>query len=517
MRTILWRERWIPVLVGVAGLGLVGALAWRELASAGERQDLSIARIAQARLDGARRDIGDWTQALQDTLAGELEGADDARLDSLAHDHPLALAAFRTVRGEVVFPDSGPASSREDLAFLERTRRLWSGHAVVAATGSLREGGRRAGEQPGWIPWHWEDGLHILVRIRRDDTTDLGLELDRTALLSRLVGEVTPHELGGGAVDLLDGSGRLLHRWGSYTPDTTRERRPLARGGLATPFETWSLEIRGPEAEWAAAARATTLRSVLLRWGIAGLAWIVAVFLVSREWTRTLREARLKTGFVQQVSHELRTPLTNIRLHAELARDGTLEDDTFRHLEVVGQETERLSRLVSNILTFARSEAAPLRVHPVAQELGSLLESALASFAPTLARTGMVLERSLPTGECVLVVDPDAAVQILQNLVGNAVKYASGGRWIGIVVERCSNRWEIRVRDRGPGVPASRREDIFRPFVRLSDRITEGVAGTGIGLGIARDLARSHGGDLTLETADSGGCTFLWTLPRDAS
>lgn len=511
---MFWRERGLPALAGLAGLVLVGWLAARDAATELGGQELSIARVAQTRLEGTRREVSDWLLSLQDRLWSDLRGADDAELDSLWQTHPLAVGAFRTVRGRVVFPDStAPGVSDEHRSFLRRTERLWSGRAVISSGTADGEGGGKARLE--WIPWHWEDGLHFLVRVAVDDTTDVGLEIDRTALLSLLVGEVSPKDLGGGSIELLDGTGRLLHRWGSHVPDSTSASHPLASGSLGAPFDNWSLRVHGLESIWGPLARQNSLRNILLRWGLAAFLWLAAVFVVSREWTRTLREARLKTGFVQQVSHELRTPLTNIRLHAELARDGTLEDDTFRHLEVVGQETERLSRLVSNILTFARSEKGPLKIQPSLVEVRSLLDAALAPFAPTAERTGVRIETRIPPEESHIYVDPDAATQILQNLVGNALKYAWTGKWIGVTLVGCSNRWEIRVQDLGRGIPSSQREAVFEPFFRLSDRINEGVAGTGIGLGIARDLARGHGGNLILETG-AAGCTFLWILPRPA-
>lgn len=510
------RERWLPPIAGLAGLAVVGWLGFREAAAVLGDRDAALARVADARLDGARRDVSDWLLGLQDSLWSTLEGVDDSRLDSLGRFDPLAVAGFRTVRGSLVFPDTlDGLVSRENRAFAQRTARLWSGRAVLASSGRGTEGGSplRALE---WIPWHWEDGLHFLVRRPVDDSVDVGLEIDRTALLARMVGDVELRELGGGSIDLVDGAGRLLHRWGSHEPDSSALDHPMAAGALGAPFEGWTLRVNGLEAAWAERSRMDALRSILLRWGIAAAVWLLVVFLVSREWTRAVREARQRTGFVQQVSHELRTPLTNIRLHAELARDGTLEDDTFRHLEVVGQETERLSRLVANILAFARSEKEPVRVQPVRTGVDALLDSALGPFAPVAARSGVTIERRVdaPAGS-EIVVDPDAATQILQNLVGNAFKYASSGKWIGIEFALRTEHWEIRVRDRGPGIPASQRERVFAPFYRLSDRI-EGVAGTGIGLGIARDLARAHGGDLTIEPG-TPGTTFLWILPRSLS
>lgn len=505
------RERRNLGLVALLGLVVVVLLAWREDRAATDRRDRELGRRSHERLEGVRSGIARWTDSLRRTYDSVLDHAGDSTLAARLRVDPLVAMAFRVARGEILLPADGPPASEDDRAFRERTRRLFNGRAVVP--GEARpEGEVGTMEGAQWIPWHWEDGLHILVQRRVDPDTSIGFELDRIALLSRLMSGFEPSDLGGGSMVLREASGRVLHQWGGYPGDSLGDPS-LGSVPLAAPLGTWVVELHGPQQAWAADVRSDLRRSLVLRWGLVAGAYLLVVFLAGREWTRALREARQKTGFVQQVSHELRTPLTNIRLHAELAREGTLEEDTFRHLAVVGQETERLSRLVANILTFARSERGPLELRPAVGDLREILEQSAAPFTPFLERAGIRVEWSLPASGATARFEPDAASQILHNLLGNAIKYAAPGGWIGISIETSPRAWKIRVADRGPGIPERERENVFKPFHRLSDRITDGVAGTGIGLGIARDLARAMGGDLVLE-AVSPGCIFLWTVPR---
>ncbi len=112
------------------------------------------------------------------------------------------------------------------------------------------------------------------------------------------------------------------------------------------------------------------------------------------------------------------------------------------------------------------------------------------------------------------VHDADAVAQILGNLLGNVEKYAAADRRVDVATGQDPRSAELQVRDYGPGVPAALRERVFKPFFRVRDDLTEGVSGTGIGLGIARDLARLHGGDLRLEDA-APGARFVLRLPLE--
>jgi signal transduction histidine kinase len=239
----------------------------------------------------------------------------------------------------------------------------------------------------------------------------------------------------------------------------------------------------------------------------------LAVFFY-RESSRELREARSRVRFVNQVSHELRTPLTNIRLYAELleGRIGDGDVEARRKLEVIVAESERLSRLIGNVLTFARQGRGELALHPRPGSLDEVVGDVVEQFRPALAARGVTVEQALDAKGAVLL-DRDAVEQIVGNLLSNVEKYAPRSGPLEIRSHREAGRTLLQVADRGPGIPQVSTEAVFRPFVRLSNRLTEGVSGTGIGLAIARDLARLQGGELRLVPSERGAC-FELELPN---
>ncbi len=173
-------------------------------------------------------------------------------------------------------------------------------------------------------------------------------------------------------------------------------------------------------------------------------------------------------------------------------RDSGLDRELDR-LSVIQHETTRLGRLIENVLAFARSgKPRPVRTSLV-ENVESLIDDVLATFEPQLRECQMVVER---TAEQVqpLRIDREAFEQILVNLISNAIKYAASGRVLRIETAYTSQQLTLRVIDFGPGIPKRMRKRVFEPFVRGSNRL-EDPAGTGIGLSIARQLARQHGGD----------------------
>lgn len=196
-----------------------------------------------------------------------------------------------------------------------------------------------------------------------------------------------------------------------------------------------------------------------------------------------------------------------MRLYAELLAERLPDDDpkAARFAAVIIDESRRLGRMIENVLVFGRRQRRALELRPAAAVVDEVVTEMLETFRPGLEERGLALESSLEAPARVLV-DADALGQILGNLVGNAEKYAAGGGWLGVLTRQEAGRTTLEVRDRGPGIPPTERERVFRPFHRLHDSAREGVSGTGIGLTIARDLARLHGGDLTVEPSEQGAC-----------
>jgi signal transduction histidine kinase len=223
-----------------------------------------------------------------------------------------------------------------------------------------------------------------------------------------------------------------------------------------------------------------------------------------------------KTSFVANVSHELKTPLTSIRMYAEML-GGAAGDDPGQRGKYVGvilAESERLSRLIANVLDFSRMEEGKKRYRPETFPLQEVLQEIAEAWGPTLSEQGMDLRIEAPSQPLTATVDRDALVQVLQNLLVNAGKYAAAGGEV-ILAASAGPAGDIilRVLDRGPGVPPSMREKIFRKFQRGDDRLTAETTGAGLGLAIARNLLRDQGGDLTCHSRPGGGAEFRVVLP----
>ena len=170
---------------------------------------------------------------------------------------------------------------------------------------------------------------------------------------------------------------------------------------------------------------------------------------------------------------------------------------------MICSESRRLTRLIANVLSLARRQRGKLAVRPAPAVPDRVVADLLEQFRPGLERAGIAIAFEAGADGPVLV-DADALEQILGNLVGNVEKYAADGGSLEIATRQDGDRLVVTVADRGPGIPRAAARRVFEPFVRLSGSVSEGASGTGIGLAIARDLARLHGGDLTLEPAGTG-------------
>ncbi|MFN0127918.1 MAG: sensor histidine kinase [Verrucomicrobiales bacterium] len=226
-------------------------------------------------------------------------------------------------------------------------------------------------------------------------------------------------------------------------------------------------------------------------------------------------------SFVNRVSHELRTPLTNIVLNADLAADAldNRPQEAGRRLDVVREEAARLTRLVDNVLDFSRRDSIHSTKPDSMVNPRDLVDSVVRPFEPAFRRRGMSLRLTGEAPPCQL--ESDLLTQILANLLSNAEKYAPCGE-IAISLERVGTDLVMQVRDQGPGVPEADAQRIFEPFVRLHDQLTEGVAGAGLGLSIARDAAARLGGTLGVLPRDTSvssttGAVFELRLPLYAA
>ncbi len=278
----------------------------------------------------------------------------------------------------------------------------------------------------------------------------------------------------------------------------------------------WLLDL-DPSASTAAAAAEAQLviaqfrRAFTLTAGAIALAAGAVILIL----LQTDRLARQRARFAAAAAHELKTPLAGLQLHAEMLADdlGDAEHRS-RYAAVVSAEAERLGRVVGNMLDLARLERASPGVTPRPGNLGAAVATRVERQTARLANAGVAIELEVESDLPPALFDPDGLAQILDNLLDNAEKHsrAVAGRRIRITVSCERDTFRVEVADNGPGIPRSQRRAVFRPFDRAEGAV--GKPGLGLGLAVARSLARAQGGELELASSDKPGATFVLTVPR---
>jgi signal transduction histidine kinase len=231
----------------------------------------------------------------------------------------------------------------------------------------------------------------------------------------------------------------------------------------------------------------------------------IGSWLIWRDLGRQVRLARQKTDFVSNVSHELKTPLTSIRIFSELLANNPDPDRQKRYSEIIVNESSRLTRLINNVLDFARMDRGETKYEKRVFDLNALVRETLTNFRPNFSSEG------IDSGPLPVMGNRDAIAQVLLNLLSNAEKYGDGR--IEVTTLRSENGLAtVRVSDRGPGVPRGSEEKIFEQFYRAHNSLNSGIQGAGLGLTLARQIARANGGDVIYEPCPGGGSQFSLTL-----
>jgi signal transduction histidine kinase len=226
--------------------------------------------------------------------------------------------------------------------------------------------------------------------------------------------------------------------------------------------------------------------------------------------TARLAEAEeLERNFLMSVSHELRTPLTAIRGHVQALREELVEDPAAREasLSVIAFESERLARLVGDLLDLAKLDAHRFTLTEEEVELRRLLDQAYQARSEEARQRGIEYERRFESSP-VVHTDGDRVLQIVTNLLDNAFAWTPDGGRIALSLASENGTIAVSVSDSGPGIPSAERERIFKPFWSA-----DGSGGTGLGLAIASELAQALGGDLALHSVPGTGSRFELRLP----
>jgi signal transduction histidine kinase len=413
-------------------------------------------------------------------------------------------------------------SSRPDLgpAPVENVGQTAKGIAVQRVAGPIAN--TLIGDGT-WQVWYMDEGAQLILWLQTSNGAAVGILLERARVIADLIAKLPDTqaavptvnkttldaEMPSGFTALTDEARQIIYRWGDGVPASAA---PLATRNLSPPLASWHLEYHNRD------PLADAPPTALLIAPIAGIAILLislgAYVLTSVQ--RQMRSAKQRVSFASQVSHELRTPLTNIRLYAELAErdlqqlpDNPTKDSVGRRLEVIDTESRRLGRLVSGVLEMIRD---PRKQRPprISQEVADeIIDNALTQFSPSFDRAGIQVNRHADAPQ-LIGIDADLLELILVNLLSNVEKYATDGGSVTVRSQFQDGDLIIDVFDQGPGIPWHHRQRVFRPFTRLDDSISA-PSGTGIGLTIARQLAKRHGGDLELvqDPQHRGACFRL--------
>jgi two-component system sensor histidine kinase KdpD len=218
-----------------------------------------------------------------------------------------------------------------------------------------------------------------------------------------------------------------------------------------------------------------------------------------------------KSTLLDAIAHEFKTPLTSIKAASTSMLDSSVLSPQFRELAaIIDEETDRMNQLVTEAVRMSQIDAGKIRLERELIDVPQLLAKVLEHFESQAAGRSLRLNPSanLPR----VSADPELFSLALRQLIDNALKYSPPGSPIGIVADLEGERVVIRVHDRGPGIPERERERIFDKFYRRAP-IKDRVPGTGLGLYIAREILRTHGGDLWIESEAGEGSEFCAALP----
>lgn len=387
---------------------------------------------------------------------------------------------------QLIYPDITESLSMKEQIFVQKIAPIVENSSVLYQA-YLNEGTEIP--EDGWYIRHDHD-MPLWIFWMKSDSQITGYSVSYSYLMSQILNQLVDESYDPASLITLEDNGQLLFQ--NHDQDSATIR--YATQQLTFPFNYWQLNYyAAPYNGWLIYTLGTIVIIVLCL----VLGWLF--WRVYQEYQRIQNTARQQVNFVSQVSHELRTPLTNISLFAELLQEEPLNDASQKYSEIIHSESKRLTRLIQNILSFTKKREPTLSNF----DLVDLVKQIAVTFQPSFESKNLALNLQLPEA-CSIHSDQDAITQIINNLLSNAEKYGAMGKKVDVTVEQNEQGIMIKVRDYGEGISHKHLSQIFKPFYRVHSKITEGVAGTGIGLTIAYQLAESIHGVISAHSLDQG-------------
>ena len=479
-------------------LAALGYLSLRRWEQAAERQLREQAR--DAAMMAAEKVEMAVVRAEQDGIADLQAVALDRgfgpdAVEAWRRRNPLFDAVYLCARdGRVVYPVRW---SREEGLVIAALR-------AEISQGFWDRGGRRHLDVDGRVVLatvlHGSPWGPLLVGLRRDDRT-LGRDVVDRALAA-------PE--GRSALVVVDASGRPV-----WTSRPLESAAPVITVPFGEALPAWRVALYEP----AGLAPRDMVRRQAMSF-MAAFALLLALIGTGLVATYRLQRreseiARLKSDFVANVSHDLKTPLSLIRMFAETLEMDRVPDEARRreYYAVLTRESERLSRLIDNVLDFSRIESGRQRYDIAPGPVEPVVHEVIESFRHPLHQQGFAVDVSIAPDLPDVPLDAEALKQALANLLDNAMKYSGDRRKIRVAARREGDGVAVEVADEGIGIPIPERERIFEKFYRIGRSETQGRRGSGVGLALVRHIVEAHRGRVTVDGAPGEGSRFTLHLP----
>ena len=259
----------------------------------------------------------------------------------------------------------------------------------------------------------------------------------------------------------------------------------------------------------------TRYRTSLILVGILDLLLLFAGWFLLRNIRREMLLAQMKSDFVSNVSHELRTPLALIRMYAETLEMGRVGSDEKRqeYYQTINQESQRLTRLINNILNFSRIESGRKEYHFKPVDLNHVVNEVLTTYQYQLEQNRFMVHKIMDKNLSLMTADEESIAEVMINLLDNAIKYSPNEKEITVKTGLENDYMFLEVSDKGIGMDQRYHKMIFEKFYRISSSLVHDTKGSGLGLSLVRHIVDAHGGKIVVNSESGKGSTFRLLFP----
>ncbi|WP_246201853.1 sensor histidine kinase [Budvicia diplopodorum] len=493
------KSLYLFVIITALIVGLIGYFGLRTITQESSLNQYQTQQLAKSHVTSVQSYILQQISQKQvrlDAMLAYLE-LDNAALNKLISQDSDIDGIFVIKSNRLVFPDASKSLSLKDQKLVELITPVSRDPALLTAKQHKSEDKT---PDSGWFVMQ-DNSYPVWIYWRKNGGDIVGIRLSYVKFLADVIANIEP-DFAPDSLKISD-NGQLLYQ---YLPTSIGDNQtPSYSQNLPFPLHSWQIDYYTAPADGRSLYYSGLILIAIIIFAVGFMA-----FILYREFNRAARLASQQVSFVGQVSHELKTPLTNITLYAEMLKEMESEEESqnTHYLGVIISESQRLSRLIQNVLTFTKLPQLCIREVNINQ----LLEQIYAIFTPVFEAKDIQLTLRVE-GELSAETDVDRVTQIISNLLSNAEKYAAMGKRVDLSAVQDDSSVYIHVRDYGNGLSSKEIKQIFQPFYRVKSAITEGVAGTGIGLTIARQLTDSLSGEINA-VGQNPGIDFILRLPK---